>query len=185
MDLLDRIKNDLNVIFKDNPNRLKHIYGVYEMSVELANILNVDVYKCSLIALLHDIHKNLDLEEQLSYLSAYDKSNIQSNVLAHAYSASEYARINYDILDKDVIIGIRSHVYGNLDMSIYDKIILVSDFCEKNRTYPYCIKAREILQSGDFEGALKMTLKLTIQSLVDRNIKPTEEQLEIYRKYGN
>lgn len=185
MDLLDKIKNDLEVIFINDQKRLNHIKGVNKLAVQLAQNLGADIYKCSLAALLHDILKNHTYEEQLSYLTIEEKEKIQAKVLTHAYAASNYAKKMYNILENDVIIAVRSHVYGNMNMSLIDKILLVSDFCEENRTYEYCIKTREILLGGNFEEAFKMTLKLTIQSLLDRNISPTEEQLEIYRKYGN
>lgn len=184
MDLLDKIKNDLEIIFKEDQERLKHIYGVNKLAIELGNRLGVDTYKCSLAALLHDIHKNLSHEEQKNYIDDETLKKIDTKVLFHAYSASNYAKKVYKIKQNDVIIAIRSHVYGNMNMSLLDKIILVSDFCEENRQYEYCIKTREVLKD-DFEKAFKMTLNLTIQSLLDRDILPTKEQLEINRKYGN
>ncbi len=183
MDLLDKIKNDLEIIFEDDQIRLRHIYGVNKLAIYLAKQLGCDEYKCSLAALLHDIHKNLPYDKQISYLSQEEIDNLEAKVLAHAYSASVYAKKMYNILENDVIIAVRSHVYGNMNMSLLDKIILVSDFCEENRTYDYCVKTREVLLNGNFELAFKMTLELTIQSLLDRGIKPTKEQLEIYRKY--
>ncbi len=185
MDLLDKIKQDLETIFKTDPKRLKHIYGVNKMAIYLGEKLGVDTYKCSLAALLHDIHKNLSYEEQKEYLSVEELEEIETNVQLHAYSASVIAKKVYKIDDKDVIMSIRSHVYGNMDMSLLDKIILVSDFCEENRVYEYCVKTRKVLLSGNFDLAVKMTLNLTIQSLLDRDITPTKQQLEINRKYGN
>ncbi len=184
MDLLDSINEELKINFKNNPKRLKHIYAVRDLAVYLGKLYNCDIYKCEVAALLHDIHKDLSYEEQISYLSKEEVDNMQTTVLAHAYSASAYAKKKYHNLDNDVIIAVRSHVYGNMNMSLLDKIILLSDFCEENREYDICKKTRDVLLSGEFDKAFVMTLQLTIENLIERGIKPTEEQLQIYRKYG-
>ncbi|MFI3252451.1 MAG: bis(5'-nucleosyl)-tetraphosphatase (symmetrical) YqeK [bacterium] len=181
---MDKIKEELEITFKNNPNRLKHIYGVRDLAVYLGEKYGCDPYKCEVAALLHDIHKNLSYEKQLEFLSQEEIDSMQTKVLAHAYSASNYIKNKYDFLEEDVIIAVRSHVYGNMNMSLLDKIILLSDFCEENRTYDYCLKTRKVLLDGDFDKALKMTLSLTIKSLLERGQTPTDEQININRKYG-
>lgn len=175
--LLDRINQDLKNIFKDDQNRLNHIYGVRDLSVRLAEEFNVDKYKCELIALLHDICKNMSYEEQLKYTN---NISYEPKVLMHAYAASGYAKEVYEIEDEDILNAITCHVYGKLNMNSYDKIIVLSDFCEANRIYDKCIYARSVLETKDYDKALSCVLKLTIESLVERNIKPSLDQIMIY-----
>ncbi len=185
MDLLDKIKEDLKVIFESDIDRYNHILGVVEMSIHLALFCNdIEINKVVIAAYLHDVTKNFKKSEHLNYITKEEFEAFDTKVLVHSYSAAKYAQICYNIEDEDILQAIRSHVYGNLNMTIYDKILLISDFCERGRTYPFCIEVRQVAINGDIDLALQMTLGRTVKSLVQRGITPTNEQLEICRKYG-
>lgn len=183
MDLLDRIYQDIEIIFKDDQKRLNHILGVRNLALYLADKYNQDEYQCEVAALLHDICKNMSLDQQKQLILPHEVELIESDVLYHAYAAANYAREVYQIDDEVILSAIRSHVYGNMDMSMIDKIIVLSDFCEENRVYKSCEITRDILLSGNFNAALSLALKLTIDSLERRGLDPTNTQVEICRKY--
>ncbi|MDY4010737.1 MAG: HD domain-containing protein, partial [Fusobacterium gastrosuis] len=56
---------DLKEIVKSKVSikRFNHIMAVVDMSIKLAKIYNADIEKCKIAALLHDICKEMNMEE--------------------------------------------------------------------------------------------------------------------------
>ena len=100
----------------------------------------------------------------------------------HAYASYVVAKDKFNITDEDILNGIKNHVYGRIDMTLFEKIIVISDFCEDSRTYEKCKETRGILDSGEFDKAMYLCIKYTIESVLAKGDKPLAEQYEILKQ---
>lgn len=149
----DVILGDLLIELKDKPKRLKHILGVKETAIKFGKKYNLDLDKLETAALLHDITKYYTLEENKIVIDRYfeDASKIYKNYnenILHAFSAYIIAKEKYNITDGEILNSILSHTIGRAKMSIYEKIIFISDYTEPNRIYKSCIKVRKIAETS-------------------------------------
>lgn len=165
--MINKILNDLKTLYINKPHRYKHVLGVRDTALKLAEIHNVDKNKLELAALLHDITKYHDTSwHQQQITNNFDNSeeilsNYNSNIL-HAFSAYIVAQKEYNINDHDILDAILNHTIGKPNMTIYEKIIFISDYIEPNRTYESCKKVRQIA----FDN-----LDLAVYTAIDDSIK--------------
>ena len=163
--------------------RLEHTLGVVKMADYLASFYGEDPYKAQLAAYLHDYCKYDSAEEVEKLLNARDLEECKKYpVLYHSYGSAEYYK-KFIGEDEDIYQAIRNHVFGRLNMSRLEEIILISDYTEENRSYPSCIAVREILLRGNFNEAIYESTKRTIEFLEKRNITPHPLQLEVLKYY--
>lgn len=146
---VNEIQVELKNIYKSKPNRLKHVLGVRDTAVKLGVLHNADTQKLEIAALLHDITKYYTLEENKELINKYF-TNCEEIIhefnehILHAFSAYIVAKEIYKIEDQDILDSIMNHTIGKPNMSIYEKIIFISDYIEPNRTYKSCVKVRDI-----------------------------------------
>ncbi|CCV64279.1 Predicted metal-dependent phosphohydrolase, HD domain [Alteracholeplasma palmae J233] len=120
-----------------HPERLKHVLGVYEMATKLAEHYNQEVEPIQIAALFHDYSKYDDLVDQIRYIDLkLVKKYSETPVMYHALAAAALLEYRYDIKNKEILSAIRKHVWGDENMSMADKIVLISDKIELGRTYP-------------------------------------------------
>ncbi|AIO19507.1 putative nicotinate-nucleotide adenylyltransferase [Candidatus Izimaplasma bacterium HR1] len=141
--------SEIQTVYKNKPNRLKHVLGVRDTAVKLGEIHHLDLEKLETAALLHDITKYYPKEKNIELIHEhFDNADeivkeFNEHIL-HAFSAYVVAKEVYNIKDTDVLDAIKYHTIGRKDMTMYEKIIFISDYIEPNRTYDSCVKVREI-----------------------------------------
>lgn len=167
----DNLIKELSIIYCLKPNRLKHVLGVRDTAIRLGKLHKADLDKLELAALLHDITKYYSKEENIeliiNYFDNYEEIINQFNEhILHAFSAYIISKNIYGITDKDVLDPILNHTIGKSNMTIYEKIIFVSDYIEPNRMYDSCVKVRKI--------AFK-DLDLAVYTIIDDSIKHYEK----------
>lgn len=180
-----RIKKEVKKKLSSDLKRYIHILGVLELSKKLAKKYNVPLYKMSIISLFHDYTKNESIETQCSYLPI-DIVNLYKNrpSVYHAYSATIKLKKIFKINDKIIVDAINSHVLGNINMSIYAKILFISDVSEKNRKYEGPKKVRE-LAFINLDSALVTAFEYKIENAIKKgNIVDNNQiqALEYYKK---
>ena len=168
----DVILNDLLVDLKNKPNRLNHILGVRDTAIEFGKKFNLDLEVLETAALLHDITKYYTLNENKEIINRYfeETERIYKNYnekILHAFSAYVIAKEKYNVKSGEVLNSILNHTIGRANMSIYEKVIFISDYIEPNRTYESCIKVREIA---------KTNLDIAVFTAIDDSIKFYEKQ---------
>jgi len=139
--MIETIKQDLNRIFKDDQDRLTHIYGVLKTALGFAKTFKLDEKKITLAALLHDITKNEPRSVHETIIKKhFDKSVLKTykEPFYHAFSAVGVAKDTYHIHDEDVLSAIQHHILGKPQMNDYEKILFISDYIEPNRPYQVC-----------------------------------------------
>lgn len=184
MELLEQTKQFVLNHYKDkNENRLKHILGVVEMARKLAIKYNADVENAMIAAYMHDYCKYDSYEEIEKYLTEEEILECrQYPFLYHAYG-SAYVYKEYIGKNEDVFNAIYNHVFGRVNMSLLEAIIMISDYTEKNREYANCIECRNILLSNRFDEAILYSLEKTIDHVKETGDTPHPRQIEVYNEY--
>lgn len=140
-------KNQILNIVKQNTSdsRFEHTLRVADLATKLAHHYKVDADKTWLAAVLHDLEKNISLEENDDLVNLYglDKKYLGNKNLSHSKLAAAVSRDKLGIDDEDILNAIAFHTTGRSDMSMLEKIIFVADTCEEGRTYKEAAFLRE------------------------------------------
>ena len=143
------------------PNkRLNHTAGVIITAIKYAKLLNVDVKKAELSALLHDIAKYENVEN-------FDDSVVPKDCpseVAHQFIGERIARCKLKVKDEDVLNAIKYHTTGRPNMSLLEKIIYVADLLEPSRAYKGVDELRKAVQD-DFESGFKICIEEVLEFL--------------------
>ncbi len=161
------------------PLRRLHILGVEQIADTLALRWGVDRALARNAALLHDVTKSLNVEEQLKLCEKYDIiARLRSEEfrdpsfgkLLHAETGAMVARHEFGQPDA-VCEAIVSHTLGDVDMSPLAKITYLSDWIEPGRTFPE-LRALRALSFLDLDAALisAFDLSLHVQMMGGRTI---------------
>ena len=145
--------------------RFAHVLGVVETAVALARLHGEDVARAELSALLHDVAKEMPVDEMERILisSGYDDYLGASRKVWHAPVGRVVARLDYGVMDDDVLNAILYHTTGRAGMSRLEKIIYVADYTEPGRLQPGVDVVRANVAHLDI--AVFLTLEQTIQKL--------------------
>lgn len=139
----DKILNIVKQI--TGKSRFEHTLRVADLATKLAIHYDVDVDKTWIAAILHDLEKNISLEENDMLVRMYglDEKYIGNQNLSHSKLAAVVSRDKLGINDEDILNAIAFHTTGRANMSMLEKIIFVADTCEEGRTYKEAAMLRE------------------------------------------
>ena len=142
--------NQLKEIVKSKMSlkRFTHTLGVVEMAGKLADIYKADVEKCKLAALLHDICKEMDMEDiknicKNNFLNDLTEEDLENNEILHGFAGAYWVENNLGIKDIDILNAIKYHTIGCEKMNLVSKIVYISDAIELGRNYPDVVEIRE------------------------------------------
>ncbi|MGM9971908.1 MAG: bis(5'-nucleosyl)-tetraphosphatase (symmetrical) YqeK [Anaeroplasmataceae bacterium] len=181
-----RVFEIVNNKYKDNhKNRFAHIIGVYNMALRLADIYNVSRIKAGIAALIHDYYKYETFEEMDDYLTngAEKEECRKYPFLYHAYCSAKALHDVFEIDDDSIFNAIHNHVFGRVNMSDLEKIIMISDYTEENRKYEDCIRCREILFDKGIDEAIYFSTLKTIEHVKKNGDTVHPTQLLILKEY--
>ena len=164
--------------------RLKHILGVADLAKKLAKKFDLDSEKAYIAGLLHDYCKYETIDEMKKIINNQEiiLKFEKAPQIYHAYASSVVAYNEFGIKDQDILNAIKYHVYGRVGMSLFEKIIVLSDYCEDSREYDKCKEVRKILDNGDFNLAMYLCIKYTIEFVLEKGNHPMEEQIQILKE---
>ncbi|MBQ4897654.1 bis(5'-nucleosyl)-tetraphosphatase (symmetrical) YqeK [Paenibacillus sp. Marseille-P2973] len=150
--------------------RWKHVEGVMETAVILAERFGGDKEKADLAALLHDLAKFWPVERQEAMirdnglnpeLLEHDKQ------LMHAEIGAFVAQRDYGIEDPEVLDAVRYHTSGRVGMTKLDKIVCLADYIEPGREFPGVEQIRDLAEHS-LEEALVAGFDSTISFLLEK-----------------
>ncbi len=151
--------------------RFHHSKMVAKASRELALKYGEDAEKAELAGILHDITKEMPLNNQLQLLEdngiMLDSVTKSNEKILHAVSGAAYAEFELQIKDRDVINAIRFHTTAKANMSLLQKIVFVADFISEDRSYPDIDIMRQEAEKS-LEQGMKYALSFVIKSLVSQ-----------------
>ena len=129
----ETIKIDLKKILSEY--RYNHSILVAESAYSLAKYYNLDYDKAYIAGLVHDIAKEFDEEKNNYYVEKYniDKKylSLELKPVLHGIVGAYYLKEIYN-MDEEICNSVKYHTLGNPNMSLFDKIILVSDKIGRN-----------------------------------------------------
>ena len=141
----DLYNNDLNIFEKIkqevkkriSKKRFIHTMGVVDAAEKLAITYNEDIEKARLAAVLHDIAKEYSADKKRKLCKKWqiplDNVINESIDLSHGAIAAEIAKREFGINDKDILQAICYHTTGHKDLTMLDKIIMLSDYIDPTR----------------------------------------------------
>lgn len=146
-----------------------HSKAASKMAVSLAENLNkndpslkLDVKKVEIASLLHDWAKGFPRNKLISLANDYnikiDSYELASPGLLHGPVGAAVVEHELGVKDKVILKAVRNHTTGNGSMSLFEKIIFVSDHIEINREYRMVDEIRGIALE-DFEQAYIMVIE--------------------------
>ena len=139
--------------------RFSHVLGVERCAARLGEaIMPERTDELRAAALLHDISKELPVADQIAMLSADGFTLTEEDALTegvlHSFTAPIVIRKHFpEFATPDILAATENHTVGRENMSVFEKIIFVSDYAEDTRKYSSCIAVRERLFEK-FEGLL-------------------------------
>ncbi len=155
--------------------RFSHSIGVAQAAYLLAKKYGAECKKAYFAGLVHDIAKKLSYEEQLSYVKGIksiklDKYEKQMKKMLHAPAGAGFLKKKYKIKDKEVISAVRLHTKGAPDMTLFEKIIFISDYIEPSRDYDVVDYLRKTVFE-DIDNGIFVSCDETIKLLIKRKEK--------------
>lgn len=167
--------------------RLEHCKGVESRCVEYAKLNGVDVEKARLIGIAHDIAKEIPKEDRVRIalekgieLDDFEKENTS---LIHAKLGAIICKERFEFTE-DMCEAIEAHTTAKPNMSILDKILYLSDYCEPNREFKEATEVYELGKKNLNEGyfsALVGKIKFTL----NRGVKIHKDSIDAYNSFLN
>lgn len=173
----------LNIVKQNTgKSRFEHTLRVADLATKLAIHYDVDVDKTWLAAILHDLEKNISLEENDMLVRMYglDEKYIGNQNLSHSKLAAVVSRDKLDINDKDILNAIAFHTTGRANMSMLEKIIFVADKCEEGRTYKEAAMLRE-KAFENIDDVCIFILKFLKESIENKGLEVDEDTIRALR----
>jgi nicotinate-nucleotide adenylyltransferase len=143
-----------------SPGRYAHTLNVASLAESLARRWGADPVKARLAGLLHDAGRRYTPPELARYarqrrLAVPERAIIleQDPMLLHAFVSADLARREFGVFDAEILAAIRAHTFGNIRMTLLDKILYVADASSLDRGHPSAAATRE-LAFTDLNAAL-------------------------------
>ncbi len=137
--------------------RYEHCLRTEKMAEKLCKLHNVNTIAIT-AALLHDVAKELSLDEMINLLSEDEikeaKGLINKSIL-HGFAGAKLAKKVFNIENKELISAIKYHTIGKAHMSDVEKVVYISDAIEEGRMYPNVNEIRNKVYESLDDGILE------------------------------
>ena len=166
--------------------RFNHCEGVVKRAIEYAQIYNVDIEIVKLVAIAHDIAKELTAEEEQKYIEQYniklDEFEKINHNLVHAKIGAEICKNKYGFTE-DMVNSVKYHTTGRANMSLLEKIIYLADATDENRKYES--KYYVDIIKEDINKGMAEVCKWVIMHLLENNNMVHIDSVECFNYYVN
>ena len=175
--------------------RFCHTLGVEKEIVRLGKYyLPQDILRLQIAALLHDITKELSTEEHITLCACHGitltDTELASPKTLHAKTGAIIAAEEFAaFVDAEIIDAIAKHTTGAKEMSLFAKLLYLADYIEETRTFPDCIRLREMFWGGfddlpqnkyqeRIDRVLLASFEMTTEALLSEGVAIAPETLE-------
>ena len=140
-----------------SPFRFSHTLGVERTAASLAMLYCPErELMLRAAALLHDVTKENTLARQMEIFHQYGVTPTEEQLSVpptlHALTAALIIPDEYPAFaERELIDAVRSHSTGHGEMTLFDKILYLSDYIEDTRKYEDCIALRKEFFSAEPE----------------------------------
>ncbi len=172
--------------------RYSHSLGCANTALKLAKLYNLDENKAYLAGLVHDCAKNTEDYKLLEIIhneikTGFDESELKNPKTLHAIAGAYLIQKEFEIDDNEIILGVRNHTIGRVNMSLFEKVIFLADKIEPNsRDEKYTKKLWKMIEQN--KGTIGLDLALlrcfceTIKSLVKRKLYICPATIDVYNE---
>ena len=179
-ELYEDVKNMLS------EKRFNHSERVVKRAIEYGNIYNVDIEIVKLVAISHDIAKELSEEENRKYISNYniklDDIETVNKSLLHAKIGACICKEKYGFTE-DMVNSVRYHTTGRENMSILEKIIYLADATEEGRSECSSSEHVDLIKKNIDKGMVEISKKV-INKLLKNNKVIHLDTIKCYNFYN-
>lgn len=166
---IEKIQSEIQE--KLSEKRYKHSIGVMKMARMLAIKYGENEEEAQKVAIVHDIAKELTLEEAAKYIEEYnieiDEIEKQNAALLHAKIGAKISEIKYNF-NKQMQDAIKYHTTANPNMDTLAKIIYVADKIEENRIFEGVENLRKLAMEGNLDKVVLEILNFDIKKNIDK-----------------
>jgi predicted HD superfamily hydrolase involved in NAD metabolism len=152
--------------------RFTHSCAVSDEAVKLAQKYKGDTEKAAIAGMLHDIVKDMPLEEQLQTIKKYSimLDNVENLTpkLWHAILGAAVLEHELAIKDRDIINAVRYHTTARASMSMLETIIYLADFVSADRTFDGVEQLRTAIYTS-LQAGLLAALEFSFNELLKKN----------------
>lgn len=152
----ERLKKELS------PSRLAHSQRVGRLAGETAAHWGLDSLKAHLAGLLHDIAREMPLEEYLPLAEeggiAIGAAERASPMLLHGPIGALLLKERWGLEDADILQAIAGHTIADKEMSPYEQIVFLADIAEPGRQWSGLDELRRLMKS-DLNQAMVYALE--------------------------
>ena len=133
--------------------RFNHTLSVQRSAERIGEYFkDIDLSELSAAALLHDVTKEISLDEQRNLFEnnglLLNDEDRETTAIWHSLSAPLLIKRDFsEFATADVLSAVRNHTTGNPAMSVFDRIVFIADYVEELRSYDSCIEVRSMLFS--------------------------------------
>lgn len=163
--------------------RFSHTEGVVKASLEIAKYFPaLDKSELAAASLLHDVTKELTVAEHCrlaeEHGAPFDDSDIESEAILHSLSAPYLVIRDFsNFATEDILSALKNHTTAEAGMSLFDEVIYIADYVEEGRTYPACVRVRELLFAGLVSAESESEARLALHIAVLESLKNTINSL--------
>lgn len=169
-----------------SPQRYYHSVCVAQKAVELAKTIGTNENKAYLAGLLHDISKELPLEEQLHYLKSNDiivgVELLDNPFVLHGIVGSFFVRQEFGIDDNEILDAIHYHTTARANMSELERIIFLADYISIDREYPKVDGIRDLVEES-WDKAMVACLSFGISQGIKNKTAFIKDSIDAYNFY--
>ena len=148
-------------------------------------------------ALLHDITKEMPLQEQIKLIHEAElpltDNDVRSQNTLHQTGAAAFIKMYLpEMATEDILSSVSKHTTGDVQMSTFDKLIYLADYIEDTRKHEACLQLRQRFLDGIkkcsaeeyisfLDNILLYSFKNTIKKLEESNAFIHEKTLKAYK----
>ncbi len=165
--------------------RFKHILGVEQAALELAQANDYELEKASVAALVHDYAKERSDSEfkALIVQTGLEQDLLNwNNFIWHGVVGAEIIKKELKITDEEILNAVRRHTVGAKEMTMLDQIVYVADYIEPGRDFPGVDQARQ-LAAESLRAAVEFETKHTLLYLMNNDKKIYPAAILTYNAY--
>ena len=167
--------------------RFKHSEGVVNRAIEYAKVYGVDIETVKLVAIAHDIAKELPEEQERAYIAQYnimlDEIEQISHNLVHAKLGACICKDKYGFTE-DMVNAVRYHTTGRPNMSMLEKIIYLADATDPNRNYEDMDYYVDTIKNN-IDIGMREVSKWVVSHLLENNNIVHLDSVRCYNFYTN
>ena len=134
--------------------RFAHTLAVEREIVKLGEMyLPQNIFRLRIAALLHDLTKELSAKEQIAFCNRHriplSEEDLAAPKTLHAKTGAYLAAREFShLVDEEILDAIDKHTTGGENMSLFAKLLYLSDYIEDTRTFSDCVRLRKMFWDG-------------------------------------